>query len=152
MRNHGRCKNVREVITKEACEEQQERGARICRGCPGPMLPADPAPTTTPKSAEPYETLAKEFDHLSYQSCNPVQPVEVVAAPSLVIKDLAPGKIIVVPNDDCRPGFFVDFTGHEDLMTEFCQAACKAGMTPGESALDLIYLFVEGKLRMSGKL
>jgi hypothetical protein len=44
------------------------------------------------------------------------------------------------------PGFFVDFTGCEDLLQKFKEAATSHGMKPGDSALDLIYLFSEGML------
>jgi hypothetical protein len=51
-----------------------------------------------------------------------------------------------------RPGFFVDFSGHEDLLAKFKAAADSRGMRPGESALDLVYLFVEGLLFLQEEL
>ena len=47
-----------------------------------------------------------------------------------------------------RPGFFVDFTDCEDLLEEFSVAAMKAGLSPSDSALDLIYLFANGELHL----
>jgi len=46
------------------------------------------------------------------------------------------------------PGFFVDFTGCEELLEEFRVAAESAGLSPSDSALDLIYLFANGELRL----
>ena len=48
-------------------------------------------------------------------------------------------------------GIFVDFAGCEDLLDEFAAACAERGFTPGESALDIIYLFVKGKLAVIGK-
>jgi len=52
------------------------------------------------------------------------------------------------PPQPAGPGFFVDFTDHEDLLAEFESAAKQIGYTPGESALDLIYLFVAKQLQL----
>jgi hypothetical protein len=65
--------------------------------------------------------------------------VEVAADPAQQAPDV---KVLI----SGRPGFFVDFTGHEDLLEKFKDAATERGMKPGESALDLIYLFAEGLL------
>jgi hypothetical protein len=49
------------------------------------------------------------------------------------------------------PGFFVDFTGHEDLLQTWTAAAAERGLDPGGAALDIIYLFTEGLLYLKRK-
>jgi hypothetical protein len=49
------------------------------------------------------------------------------------------------------PGIFVDFSGYEDLLVEFEAACAERGFSPSESALDIIYLFVTGKLAVIRK-
>jgi len=92
------------------------------------------------------------------------QPTPASAAtvsPSVSEAPRAKSPIIACPEADTEPdgtgmaytnrqlpGIFVDFTGCEDLLEEFNAAALTAGMKPGESALDLIYLFANGELHL----
>lgn len=121
MINEGRCKNVRPFITAQDCSLMQERPAQICNGCTSPAFVKEPEIVVAA------ETVIDNFAHLPGG-----QIVETVKAAVAA-----------------RPGIFVDFTGNEDLLERFKDAAASQGMKAGESALDLIYLFDAGLLCLS---
>jgi len=131
MQNKGKCINVRIAITKDICEDFRGRGARICDGCPGPegaQRAEDALDVPTVASAD-----ADELPALVKEQPAPVASASILDEPSL------------------PPGFYVDFTGCEDILHAWTSAATERGLDPGAAALDIIYLFTEGLLRLKRK-
>lgn len=118
MPRYVRCEPADMEVTETACAMSREKGAVLCVGCPGPAAGHD---VPTAPLSDPSEQ-SDESDSLVVQA-----------------------EAVTPPVDSC-PGFFVDFTGHEDLLERFISAGASRGLKPGESALDLVYLFDAGLL------
>lgn len=143
MLNHGKCKNVRVAITIEVCEEMRQREARVCIGCPGPLSSAgDSAKSITVDLADhPRKFLVSPPNPRPQRLITPEDVRAFAGQVDIALCSILPEEFVVK-----KPGFFVDFTGHEELLQQFSDALREKGLEPSESALDLIYLFAEGLL------
>lgn len=168
------CEPLHARITLRQCKLNRQRSrsefpgqayhCRTCRQQPQPV-----AATVTIAEGEKerltpagQEWLVKVVSGRKGSSNKPAKPevlpstpaIRAVTAPEIEGGGGVPSPPAEKPVTEAKQtpaGIFVDFTGCEDLLDEFVAACAERGFAPGESALDIIYLFVTGQLAVIRK-